>query len=90
VALRPAGFFLVFHVYLQAHIFTRRQHPKDTPANAPLTRQSQDYGVITAIELDAACAARADLSGITMQQVLACLPSLLHVDTFDVCAARVS
>jgi hypothetical protein len=54
--------------------FTQHQHPKDTPANAPLMRQSQDYGDVAAIELDAASAARADLSGITKQQVLANSP----------------
>jgi hypothetical protein len=51
-------------------VFTQRQHPKDTPANAPLTQQSQNYGETAKIELDPASAARADLSGITMQQVL--------------------
>ncbi len=90
VALCTAGFFHVFHWYSESQIFTHRQHPKDTPANAPLTRQSQDYGNVAAIELDAACAARADLSGITMQQVHACLPCLLDVDIFNVCAARFS
>lgn len=53
--------------------FTRQQHPKDTPANAPLPLQPLDYREVTKIELDPACSARADLSGITMQQVHAIL-----------------
>jgi hypothetical protein len=57
--------------------FTQEQHPKDTPANAPSNRQSHDYGEIAAIELDPASAAKADLSGISMQQVHACSLSFL-------------
>ena len=53
-------------------VFIQKQHPKDTPANAPLARQSQDFGDFSKIELDPASAARADLSGITMQEVRPC------------------
>jgi hypothetical protein len=69
----------------------QQQHPKDTPANAPLAPQSQDFGDFSKIELDPACAARADLSGITMQEVGARTFSLLNLNSLIIrCSSQLS
>ena len=80
-----------FTVAFCTFFLTPKQHPKDTPANAPLTKQSQDHGDIAPIELDPASAARADLSGITMQQVCVYLRSFetLNCLLFAACVPQV-